>query len=174
VANIWFTSDTHFSHANVLKFTDDAGSLIRPGFFSVEEMDEFIIRQWNTVVRPGDKIYHLGDVTFGHENIGRIMARLTGQKRLIVGNHDDIPFLSKGGWFKKVQMWRIFKDFNFVASHVPLLPSSFRKVEFNVHGHIHEKPDPSPQHLNISVEKTNYSPLHVDEVMQLLRRKSGG
>lgn len=158
--DIWFISDTHFGHANFLTFKDAEGKLIRP-FATVEDMDECMVERWNERVRPGDKVYHLGDVVFGDP---AILARLNGQKRLVLGNHDDIKKPRLAAAFKKIQLWRIFKEHNFVCTHIPLAMEQMRKVSFNVHGHIHEKSPPSEQHICICVEKTNYAPVHLDEI----------
>lgn len=165
MADIWFTSDTHFNHKNILKFTDFEGNRVR-SFDSVEEMNETMIGRWNSVVKPGDKVYHLGDVFFGPKNEFKSMwPRLNGSKRLVVGNHDDIKFLSSGGFFQKVMLWRIFKDFNFTCSHLPLDVSTLREgTTFNVHGHIHQNKSPSPEHICICVEQTNYTPVHLEEL----------
>ena len=163
--NIWFTSDTHFGHKNFLNFLDDAGNKIRP-FGSVEEMDELMVDRWNAVVKPGDKIYHLGDVTFGDPSI---LARLKGQKRLVLGNHDDIKNPKLFAAFKKVQLWRLFKEHNFVCTHVPMWPDQIRHVTYNVHGHIHHQPAPSDRHICICVEQTDYRPLHLDELLSRMK-----
>lgn len=163
--DIWFTSDTHFNHENILKF--EGG---RPEFSSVEEMNEVMIENWNSVVKPGDRIYHLGDVFFGsREEFKKLWPRLNGSKRLIVGNHDDIKFLSSGGFFKKVYMWRMFTEHNFVASHVPLHPNSLyrhkkQKWLKNVHGHTHRNGPSDPNYRSVCVEMTNYTPVHLDEL----------
>ena len=71
--DIWLISDTHFGHENILSFRHGGpdGPLIRGNLFSsVEEMDECMIDQWNKYVKPGDKVYHLGDVFFGIEERG--------------------------------------------------------------------------------------------------------
>lgn len=167
MADIWFTSDTHFGHANFLTFTDAKGRRIRP-FSSVEEMDEHMVKRWNDRVRPGHKVYHLGDVTFGDASI---LARLNGSKRLILGNHDNIKDAKLYTTFQKIQLWRLFKDEGFVCTHIPLAIGDLRKANFNVHGHIHEKPAPSSQHLCICVEQTDYAPIHMDEVRALLCAK---
>ena len=80
---IFFTSDLHFGHENVLKFDD------RP-FETVEEMDEELIRRWNNKVDKGDLVYVLGDLiwkTANNEALS-ILKRLNGQIILIKGNHD--------------------------------------------------------------------------------------
>ena len=64
--NYFVISDTHWQHENILKFTKEDGTLVRPEFFSVQEMDEIMIENWNKEVKNQDDIvYHLGDVTFG-------------------------------------------------------------------------------------------------------------
>ena len=60
--NIFFTSDTHFSHANMCKFLDYNGERIRP--YEPDECDELMIQNWNEMVKPEDKVYHLGDLSF--------------------------------------------------------------------------------------------------------------
>lgn len=170
MSNIWFTSDTHFGHANFLTFQDVDGAVIRP-FASVDEMDELIIERWNSVVRDGDKIYHLGDVCFNKSRFSDIMGRLKGSKRLILGNHDDIKRFRMYEHFKKIALWRIFKEHDFVASHVPLARDQFRKVGFNLHGHVHEKPEPSNRHICVCVERTDYTPVHMDEILAEIKRR---
>lgn len=164
MGTIFFTSDTHFFHANFLTFTDDAGRVIRP-FSSVEEMNEHIIEKWNSVVREGDKVYHLGDVTFEYGGeFAKLMARLRGSKRLILGNHDLIKKTNLAEFFKKISLWRIFKDEGFVCTHVPLHPEYFRHAKINVHGHMHENVVDDPRFMNVCVEQTDYTPLSIDEI----------
>ena len=76
---IFFTADTHFGHANIIKYCD------RP-FKTVEEMNEEIIMRWNQVVTPKDSVYHLGDFCFGDPE--KYMERLNGTLFLIRGSHD--------------------------------------------------------------------------------------
>lgn len=172
MSNIWVISDTHFNHANILGFLDSNGKKFRGDRFKdVTEMNETIIENWNKVVRPEDKIYHLGDVYFGaQQDADKILSRLMGKKRLIVGNHDTI--YGKGNvlhkHFQKLYMWRLFKEFNMLLSHVPIHRDSFRKVEYNVHGHIHQQNSPSKDYINVCVEKTDYKPVHIEDVIKSL------
>ena len=87
MSDIWIVSDTHFGHNNMLKFKDKDNNPIRPGFSTVEEMDEHMIECWNSVVKDGDIVYHLGDVFF--DNGHTVLPRLKGRKRLLLGNHDN-------------------------------------------------------------------------------------
>ena len=162
--DIFFVSDTHFDHANFLKFKNDDGSQIR-SFDDVEHMNEVMIERWNSVVRPQDKVYHLGDVTFKPNVYARIAKRLNGHKRLQLGNHDNGSNLALTRWFERVSLWRIFKDENFVCTHIPIRVDQFRyKVEYNVHGHLHQNVIEDRQYVNVCVEQTNYTPLSMDQV----------
>lgn len=164
--NIFFISDTHFDHTNILKFTGSDGELIRPGFRDTNHMNEVMIENWNSVVKPGDKVYHLGDFCMGSATIvGRLMPRLNGRKRLVVGNHDQIKELCP--FFEKVQLWRIFKEYNFVCTHIPLLRGQMRKVEYNVHGHIHQNLMQDSMYINVCVEHTNYTPVALEDITKI-------
>lgn len=169
--SIWFISDTHFHHANILRFTGMSGQPLR-NFSSVEEMNEHMVDRWNEVVKPGDKVYHLGDVSFRYgEELASIMGRLRGQKRLILGNHDQLKGTNLASFFQKVVMWRVFRAEGFVCSHVPLHRGSFpHQTALNVHGHIHERVVPDPQYMNVSVEVTDYRPVHMDEIMLRIKQ----
>lgn len=173
--DIWVSSDFHFNHTNILKFGDSSGKLFRGDRFSfVEDMNEHMIEQHNKHVKKGDIFYTLGDVVMGDKEWFKTnWPRLNGSKRLIVGNHDDIPFLASGGFFKKVQMWRMFPEFGLMFSHVPLHKSSLRRgapddpdapVLLNVHGHIHQNPSPEGPYRNVSVEATDYTPVNIEEL----------
>lgn len=169
--NIWLISDTHFCHKNILTFKDNDGNLIRGARFStVEEMDDHMVERWNSVVSPGDLVYHLGDVTIGDKDrFKTLWPRLVGSKRLVVGNHDDIPWLSSGGFFKKTMMWRQFPEFGLLLTHVPLHESGLwdyrnKRELLNVHGHIHHHASPTERHINMSVEAINYTPVNIEEI----------
>lgn len=164
---IWFISDTHFFHANMLTFTDELGQLVRPGFTSFEDMNERMVDNWNSVVKDGDHVWHLGDVAMGfssgHHNT--LLRRLKGKKRLVVGNHDKLKSEALHMNFEKIELWRGFKDEGFVCSHIPLRTENFRGgVKVNVHGHIHERVIDDPQYINVCVEQINYTPISMEEI----------
>ena len=167
MTDIWVISDTHFGHSNILTFKDQEGNPVRD-FSSVEEMNETMIQRWNSVVKQGDRVYHLGDVFFGSkEDFKLLWPRLNGSKRLIVGNHDDIKFLSSGGFFKKVSMWRMFTEFGLILTHTPQHQSSLTgrgEGLINVHGHIHQNKSPEGPYKCVCVEQTGYYPVHLEDL----------
>lgn len=161
--NIYITSDTHFGHENIIQYCG------RP-FANAELMDECLLDNWNSVVKPTDIVYHLGDVYFGVQSRNTI-AKLNGHKRLILGNHDDgkDAFLQKA--FQKIMVWRMFPEFGLLLTHVPVHHSALIKYGpnddgprrlLNVHGHIHQNPAPSSDHINVSVEQTGYTPVNIE------------
>lgn len=85
--NIYFTSDLHFSHANIARFC--------PQFRAqdgTDALNEQIIRVWNDTVSPDDIVYNLGDLSFARDvqTVSRHLERLNGEHHLVFGNHDGI------------------------------------------------------------------------------------
>lgn len=82
--NTYFVSDTHFFHANILKYCN------RP-FANVDEMNRVMVENWNRVVGKNDIVYHLGDFAFAdHQKTCSILDKLNGSITLILGNHDRL------------------------------------------------------------------------------------
>lgn len=169
--NIWLISDTHFNHENILKFEDENGEKFRGKLFNnLNEMNELMIENWNKNIKQGDKVYHLGDVFM--KNISLyipIHQRLNSHNniRLILGNHDDPIPMVQNKLFKKIYMWRIFREFGITLTHVPIHESSFRhRTKLNVFGHIHQNKAPNGPYKCVCVEHTNYSPIHIEDVIQ--------
>lgn len=168
MTDIWFISDTHFFHENILKFKDGKGYTIRD-FADVTEMNERMVENWNARVKPQDKVYHLGDVAVGVRDadaFSNLMRRLNGHKRLMLGNHDHI---NSAGYrfFERIELWTggKFKKDGFVACHIPLRHDQMRDGELNVHGHIHHNIIDDPRYMNVCVEHTGYAPVHMDEII---------
>lgn len=166
----FFISDTHFFHANILKFVDDNGQFCRQ-FNDIDEMNEKMVEKWNSVVKDGDYVYHLGDVTFNYDRPFRsLMSRLKGKKRLILGNHDKIKGTVLLDYFEKVDLWKGFKEGNFTCTHIPIMLPSLRDGAFNVHGHIHQNVMDDPHYINVCVEQRNYTPVHMDTILAEIKK----
>lgn len=155
---IFITSDTHFNHKNIIEYTK------RP-FKTVEDMNEEIIKRWNNKVGKDDLVIHLGDFALGNkEEVKEIRNRLNGNIILIRGNHDHQSKINEAGFI-------IIEDYitieNKIFSHCPLSKEEIPKGLINIHGHIHEKE--SLNGINVSVEKTNYEPLELEELKKMLK-----
>lgn len=141
---IFFTSDLHLGHKNIL------ASCGRP-FDTVEEMDDELIVKWNQKVGAGDDVYILGDLAFRSANhINYYLKHMAGHKYLGVGNHDV-------GWMKNVKdlsqyfeavenMMLINMGKNLLTlCHYPLLEwnrsryaqDQATSTSWLIHGHIH-------------------------------------
>lgn len=157
-------SDTHFGHDNILKFERDDGTRLRPQFTTTTEMDEHMIERWNSVVRPQDKVYHLGDVAMKKQYIG-LLHRCNGHKRLVRGNHDIFSTKTYLEVFEEIHGIRVFEGL--ALTHVPLHPDCIKKQWTNIHGHLHNNHGPmhlGVKYLNVSVEMIDYTPVSLEEL----------
>lgn len=173
MSKTFFTSDSHFHHSNILKFTNNDGKLIRPGFSSGEEQNEYMVAQWNEVVGPEDKVYHLGDVVMSTGAWAfEILERLNGRKVLIKGNHDRAKLSIYARHFSDVRSeihMKLQDGRKVIFTHRPIL---LGETEFNVHGHIHEKEIDDSRYLNVSVERWDYTPIEWGDVQKQLLMQS--
>lgn len=169
--NTYFFSDSHFGHKKIITFPSTAA--YRP-FATIEEHDEELIRRWNSVIKPKDTVWHLGDFCFGRENIA-IAGRLNGLKRLVLGNHDSYPVGEYLKYFHSVhgvgEYSRHLTGSRFVLTHVPIHPDSLEeRWTYNIHGHLHTsrvqrdgKPD--QRYICVSAEQIDLTPISYDALM---------
>lgn len=170
--HLFFTSDTHFGHKNVIKFCN------RP-FSNVEEMNETLIKNWNDTVGPEDTIFHLGDFAFGGSQLWNdTLKRLNGHKILIIGNHDD-KNLRQGymQYFDSVlyQVKLLIEKRTVYLNHYPFLcySGSYRTEEtavWQLFGHLHSSLNSVgldstrlqycfPYQYDVGVDNNNFTPV---------------
>lgn len=135
---IFYISDTHFNHSNIINFDK------RP-FTNVDEMNETLIHNWNSVVKRGDQVYILGDFCWSRdENVWiSILRRLNGQKFLIRGNHDPKRVPEKlVKYFAQVCDYKEIKDCGrtIILSHYPMLTyrADHHENIYMFYGHVHK------------------------------------
>ena len=168
---IYFISDTHFHHHNIINYCN------RP-FKDVNEMNKIIINNWNNIVTENDTVYHLGDFClFSDEEIKNIFNKLNGNKILIRGNHDrkSVKFYEEIGFKVLTHAPIILDEYKLMLSHVPLPDAKIKDGYINLHGHIHNKKigDDYPKnysknkHINLSVVATNYQPVSLNEINEI-------
>jgi len=174
---VWFTADTHFGHANVVRYCQ------RP-FASVEEMDEALIRNWNQVVSSSDIVYHLGDFTLaGQEEANQYFPRLNGMISIVPGGHDK-RWLRKGDYISKSSHpVTILPPLHTIKLSMPDLEQpqlivlchySMRVWDrshygsWHLYGHSHGNLPPLKNSLDMGVDCWAYQPVSVDAVYQAI------
>lgn len=174
-SKVFFTSDTHFSHKNILTLGQG-----RP-FKSIEEMNKSLINNWNKKVGPQDIVYHLGDFCWNQnsQQIRTLMLRLNGTKHLIYGNHDRLmPNIKSGCWEEIVPYKELFlNNTHVILFHYPIAEwhGAFRKA-IHLHGHTHNSFDYSNHNfphnnkriMDVGVDCHNFYPISLEEVFQKL------
>ena len=169
MANIFFASDHHFHHANILTFKRADGTPLRE-FESVSHMNEHMVNCHNSVVRPGDKVYFLGDVCMDRKARGlEILARMNGEKVLIKGNHDQCKPDAYLKYFKDIRGSHQFEGL--IMTHIPIHSESLARWGLNVHGHLHHQvvrmplsQIPDKRYFSVCMERINYTPISLEEV----------
>lgn len=175
--SVFLTSDTHFGHAGVCRFTcDDGVTKIRP-WTDPDEMDEEMVKRWNETVKPNDKVYHLGDVVINRRCLNTL-RRLNGDKVLIKGNHDIFKLQDYLPHFRDIRAYHVMN--NMILSHVPVHPESFGRFRANIHGHLHQRRvmcevwgemQIDPRYFNVSVEQTDFRPILFEEVVKRIQEQ---
>jgi calcineurin-like phosphoesterase family protein len=168
----WFTSDLHFWHTNIIKYQ-------RKGFGSVEEMNETLIQNWNSVVKPHDEIYILGDMFFcGVGKAQEIMGRLSGDKKLITGNHDRRMASSVKrmfSWVKDAYPLKVnhpkYKGI-IELLHYPMAEwASSTHGRYHLFGHSHGKRPTANLSMDVGVDCWEYNPVHLDTILDTFEEK---
>ncbi|MCK0513996.1 metallophosphoesterase [Anaerobiospirillum sp. NML120448] len=176
---VFFTSDTHFGHSNIIKYCQ------RP-FNSAEHMDEVLINNWNEVVSPQDIVFHLGDFCFGSDKEWiKILQRLNGTKYLILGNHDLKKIANSSqiqDYFADINMqMRVVVDKQkMLLNHYPFLcfEGGYQNV-WQLFGHVHSSKHSTgldkerlvhlfPTQYDVGVDNNNYRPVSFAQVSQII------
>ena len=164
MGEIFLTSDSHFGHANIIKYCN------RP-FEHITEMDEALISNYNEVVKPSDTVYHLGDFAFSRTP-EKYFYRLNGNVHLILGNHDDESNL-RNCQFASVQDVLFFHHNSnaFWLSHYAHLrwPRSHHGT-YHMFGHSHGGLNGYGRSMDVGVDAQNYYPIHIDDVIKKLKK----
>jgi len=172
MAETFLISDMHFGHTNVCKFLRDDGTPLRP-WDDIEEMNHDLIRNWNSVVTPNDKVYVLGDVAIPRRGL-KCLDYLYGTKVLIRGNHDIFKMSDYLPYFKDVRGCHYLD--RAILTHIPVHPVNLTRYSANIHGHLHFRlvPDektglPDLRYFNVCVENINYTPISWNVVRKRLQ-----
>lgn len=133
---IFYISDPHYYHKNIIDFDER-------NFFTVTEMNNTLIQNWNSVVNNEDEVYILGDVSWGNlQETKEILIQLKGIKYLIKGNHDQIfpETNKKNEIFQWVKNYAEINDNGrkVVLSHYPIIMYNHQfRNGYMIYGHVH-------------------------------------
>lgn len=133
----FYVADLHFGHANVIKHDG------RP-YSNVDEMDEDLIKKWNSVVKDTDEVYIIGDFTFRNgKPVSWYAKQLKGKKYLILGNHDKLDNEDRKYFEKISKSETIYDTINgekvkIVLHHFPMAEwDGFFRGSYHIYAHIH-------------------------------------
>lgn len=168
----------HFGHESpYTKFFREDGTMLRP-HGSAHMGDEAMILNWNNRVRPGDKVYVVGDVCMSKSAKSlEVLSRLMGEKILIKGNHDMHTITQYAQYFKDVRGSHQLDGK--LLTHIPIHPDSLSRWTHNIHGHLHDKEvktafgaRPDLRYFNVSVERINYTPISLEELNLAIKNRT--
>ncbi len=170
---VWFTSDTHYGHANILAYSQ------RP-FDDVRDHDESLILNWNSVVQPGDRVYHLGDFALCDvERATKIAKRLVGQKFLIFGNHDkrlrkEPEFLAQWIWARDLESITVEEQKIVLCHYAFRTWAQSHRGSWSLYGHSHGslKDDPHALQLDVGVDCWAHYPVSFEEIKERMAKKT--
>jgi len=169
MSNVFFISDLHLGHKNILKFGQRDQN-------TIEEHDDAIVESWNSVVKKRDLVWVLGDVAMELESL-KLFDKMLGSKRLIMGNHDRFPMAEYMKYFTDIRAFE--KRYHGLAmTHIPIHPNEmkYRNWVTNVHGHIHDptKGFDDPRYFNVNVDIIGMVPMDLKELQRRIQLKGMG
>ena len=180
--NVFFTSDTHFYHTNIIEFCK------RP-FMDIEDMNETLIANWNKAVGTDDIVFHLGDFCLGVSGKwNRLLDKLNGKIYLILGNHDLRNFRkSYAGRFESVAMQMNIEVGNqkICLNHYPFLCYEVSyDYTWQLFGHVHTskyntgKDAPRlrmlfPTQYDVGVDNNDFTSVSFAQVKEIIEKQIG-
>lgn len=191
--NIWFSSDPHYWHRNILKYCPERK------FACVEEMNQALIDNWNAKVQPEDLVYELGDIFFCNNRLAReINKQRNGHKILVQGNHDkfrESEYLSLGYDMVARKLNFKYDGIFFQMCHYPYAPSKEVQAEliasgkgkelryldrrpedrggWLLHGHVHQHWKQKGRQINVGVDVWGLAPVHLDQILEIVKNGAG-
>jgi calcineurin-like phosphoesterase family protein len=179
MSNILFTSDTHWGHANIIRYSN------RP-YADVEEMNEALIKNWNAVVNPTDTVWHLGDFAFlQFSKFKSIIWRLNGDIHVVLGNHDKLITqnqheILRQGKIKSIQTYAEVKAegrFIVLFHYGQRVWNKSHHGSIHLYGHSHGSLPPHGLSVDVGVDckeiTSEYRPVSLAEVTKYMdARKS--
>ena len=167
---LYLTADLHFGHRNVIEYEH------RP-FSDVTEMDDVLIRNWNSVITSQDTVYVLGDVSFYNKTkTADLIGRLNGKKILVLGNHDwdhSEQYWREVGFESAYKLKAVMIDNDLLLCHHPPHQALDGTSWYAAYGHVHgSEAHPTITHNTVCVctERWDFTPIALDRIRQLWKQ----
>lgn len=158
MSNVFFISDLHLGHKNIMKFG-------QRDFATIQDHDEAVIAGCNIRVDKRSLLWILGDVAMDMESI-KLLDNIKCRKRLIMGNHDRFPIEIYQKYFEDIRACE--KRYGVIMTHIPIHPNElqYRNWKYNLHGHIHDvnKDIKDFRYINCNVDSIGLIPMSLDEL----------
>ena len=189
---LWFTSDTHYNHANICsattKWTDPVTCR---EFKTLEHMNATLVGNINEVVGQDDILFHLGDWSFGgFEQIELFRNQIVCKNvHIITGNHDHHIENNKEGCqslFSSVNKylnlnvkWRvgtpIMGEQRFALMHFPIASwDNMARGAIHLHGHVHFESKiriGKGKMMDVGVDGNELYPIELKDVLRFMDRQ---
>jgi len=170
LGSIYFTADNHWYHSNILKYCN------RP-FDNVEQMNKTMIENWNSVVKPNDTVYHLGDFCWAKkvETVDALIKRLNGKIHLIIGNHDK-KVVIKSDKFNSISERLEIKHsgMRIILDHYALRvwnASHYGSYQLFGHSHGGLKEYDNILQCDVGVDCWNFTPVSYEQIKEVMDKK---
>lgn len=182
---LWWTSDTHYGHANICSATTTWQEPNRSRKFdSLDDMNTGLVDNINRLVGPDDILFHLGDWSFGGiKNIEIFRNRINCKNiHLVLGNHDyhierdtdnTRRLFASVNQYLELKVVRDSETYNFVLMHYPI--SSWNNLSrgvIHLHGHVHLPPESriaSGKCMDVGVEGNGLEPISYDDIISIMK-----
>lgn len=175
MSKIWFTSDLHFCHNKPFVYEPR-------GFSSIEEMNETIVSNFNSLVGEDDDVYILGDLMLIDNQKGmEYINKLNGNLHIILGNHDGnsrIELYKECKKIKDIQYSYLIKyrKYQFYLSHYPVCLGNYdmqMSKMWCLHGHTHfkEKFGEVDKNYNVALDAHNCFPIEIEDILLDIQQK---
>ena len=195
MSKTWITSDQHFGHRNIIKYSG------RP-YADADEMNAALVTNHNALVKPDDIVVIAGDFALDERLVKLYLSQLNGIKYLVAGNHDTCHPANKRYRERNLQR---YVDYGFAAlpvismvlndeqsmgmgsvliTHMPVAGdhghvdryvehrptvAESSDVRWVLHGHVHEAWKKRGRMVNVGVDAWNYRPVSLEQIATYLR-----
>lgn len=178
MGNIYFTSDLHLYH--------DRAFVYEPrGFNNIYDMNDAIVKNWNSIVTEEDEVYILGDLMLNdNDNAIKLVKQLNGKIHIILGNHDTV---TRTNLYREchnvidVSYATVikYKGYHFYLSHYPTMTGNLEKESLKqcmccLFGHTHSKDkfyNDIPFMYNVAADAHNCTPVNIDTIIEDMKAK---